>query len=105
VVNGIFYFYEFESLILRKRQNIQHFVNTTFSVKKLNQQKIDLNEFDHDHLHLLFGLINPVSDTECNVRVISWIIYYGHTHLLQDGPCSSDLFMKTSNRFIHWISA
>jgi hypothetical protein len=49
---------EFESLILRKRQNIQHFVNTAFSVKKLNQQKIDLNEFDHDRLHLLFGLIN-----------------------------------------------
>ena len=75
---------EFESLILRKRQNIQHFVNTAFSVKKPNQQKIDLNEFDHDRLHLLFGLINPVSDTEYNVRVISWIIYYGHTHLLQE---------------------
>jgi ABC-type dipeptide/oligopeptide/nickel transport system ATPase component len=45
---------EFESLIIRKRQNIQHFVKTTFSVKKLNQQKIDLNEFDHDRLHLLF---------------------------------------------------
>ena len=74
---------EFESLILRKRQNIQHFFNTTFSVKQPTQQ-IHLNEFGHDRLDLLFGLIHPVSNTEYNVRVISWIINYGHTHLLQE---------------------
>jgi hypothetical protein len=32
---------EFDSLILRKRQNIHHFVDTIFSVNRPTQQMID----------------------------------------------------------------
>jgi hypothetical protein len=31
-----------------------------------------------------FGSIYHVPNTEYNARVISWTIYYGHTHLLQE---------------------
>jgi hypothetical protein len=60
-------------LILRKRQNIQNFVNTAFSVKKPNQQKIDLGRLNL----LLDTTFRPGYGIEHNIRVISWIIYYG----------------------------
>ena len=77
-------FDEFESLILRKCQNI-HLVNTTFFAKEPIQQIIDIIEFDR--LQVLFDSIHRTvcgSEHTCNVRVISWIINYGHTHLLQE---------------------
>jgi hypothetical protein len=77
-------FEEFESLILRKCQNI-HLVNTTFFAKEPIQQMIDIIEIDR--LQVLFGTIHRTvcgSENTCNVRVISWIINYGHTHLLQE---------------------
>jgi ankyrin repeat protein len=73
-------FDEFESLILRKRRNIQHFVNTNFSAEK---QMFDF--ISYERLSLLFDEVCDMeSDSEYNVRVISWIINYGHTHLLQE---------------------
>ena len=76
-------FDEFKSLILSKRQNIHHFVHTTFSVKMQIPWMNDINEYIR--LHLLFDEGCDVeSDSEYNVRVISWIINYGHTHLLQE---------------------
>jgi hypothetical protein len=78
-------FDEFESLILRKCQNIQHFVNTTFSAKQPIQQMFDMIEFNR--LPVLFGAIHSTVygiENTYNVRVISWIINYGHTHLLQE---------------------
>jgi ankyrin repeat protein len=80
-------FDEFKSLILRKRQNIHHFVRTTFSIKKPNPGMSDIIEYIRlrRRLHLLFGKGCDVeSDSVFNVRVISWIINYGHTHLLQE---------------------
>ena len=77
-------FDEFESLILRKCQNI-HLVNTTFFAKEPIQEIIDIIEFDR--LKVLFDSIHRTvcgSEHTCNVRVISWIINYGHTHLLQE---------------------
>ena len=77
-------FEDFELLILRKCQNI-HLVNTTFLAKEPNQQIIDIIEFDR--LQVLFDSIHRTvcgSEHTCNVRVISWIINYGHTHLLQE---------------------
>ena len=77
-------FEDFELLILRKCQNI-HLVNTTFFAKEPIQQIIDIIEFDR--LQVLFDTIHRTvcgSEHTCNVRVISWIINYGHTHLLQE---------------------
>ena len=74
-------FDEFKSLILRKCQNI-HLVNTTFFAKEPIQQIIEF-----DRLQVLFDSIHHTvcgSEHTCNVRVISWIINYGHTHLLQE---------------------
>ena len=76
-------FDEFESLILRKRENIHHFVHTTFSVKSPHQQII--GGIEYNRLHLLFdSVLHVESGPEYNVMVISWIINYGHTHLLQE---------------------
>jgi ankyrin repeat protein len=76
-------FDEFESLILRKRENIHHFVHTTFSVKRPHQQMI--GGIEYNRLHLLFdSVLHVESGPEYNVMVISWIINYGHTHLLQE---------------------
>ena len=75
-------FDEFESLILRKRQNIEHLLNYTFHVEKPNQEDIDVDEYGR--LHLLVGTVYHLeSGIEHNVSVISWIINYGHTHILQ----------------------
>jgi ankyrin repeat protein len=76
-------FEDFELLILRKCQNI-HLVNTFFAKEPI-QQIIDIIEFDR--LQVLFDTIHRTvcgSEHTCNVRVISWIINYGHTHLLQE---------------------
>jgi ankyrin repeat protein len=80
-------FDEFESLILRKHQNIRHFVHATFSVEKPIRETSDIIE--------CFRLLRQLcllcekgcdveSDSVINIRVISWIINYGHTHLLQE---------------------
>ena len=76
-------FDEFQSLILRKQENIRHFVQKTFSVRKNFQKWSDFAE--HMSLHLLFDMVyHENSDTDHCLRVISWMIYYGHTHLLQE---------------------
>jgi ankyrin repeat protein len=76
-------FDEFKSLILEKCQNIHHFVKSTFSVNKSITVTIDI--IQRDRLHLLFGRVfNVKSSTEYNIKVISWIINYGHTRLLQE---------------------
>jgi ankyrin repeat protein len=80
-------FDEFKSLILRKRQNIHDFVRKNFSIKMPIPWTSDIIEYIrlHRRLHLLFDEGCDVeSDSEYNVRVISWIINYGHTHLLQE---------------------
>jgi ankyrin repeat protein len=62
-------------------------VYTTFSVKKPIPGMGDIIEYIrlHRQLHLLFDKGCDVeSDSVFNVRVISWIINYGHTHLLQE---------------------
>ena len=70
-------FDEFESLILGK------YMHTTFSVKKSIPEMNDIIE--DDRLQLLFDRVFDVeSGPEYNVKVIRWIIYYGHTHLLQE---------------------
>jgi ankyrin repeat protein len=70
-------FDEFESLILGKC------MHTTFSVKKSIPEMNDIIE--DDRLQLLFDRVFDVeSGPEYNVKVIRWIIYYGHTHLLQE---------------------
>jgi hypothetical protein len=72
-------FDKFESLILGKC------MHTIFSVKKPIPEMIDIIE--DDHLQLLFDRVFDVeSGPEYIVKVIRWIIYYGHT------------------RFIDWIS-
>jgi hypothetical protein len=66
-------FDEFESLILKKSQNIRHFVHTTFSVKKPNPGRSDIIEYIHlrSRLHLLFDKRCDVeSDSVFKVRVI-----------------------------------
>jgi ankyrin repeat protein len=76
-------FDEFKSLILGKCQNIRHFVKSTLSVNKSITETIDI--IQRDRLHLLFGRVfNVNSATEYNVKVISWIINYGHTQLLEE---------------------
>jgi hypothetical protein len=76
-------FDEFKSLILGKCQNIRHFVKSTLSVNKSITETIDI--IQRDRLHLLFGRVfNLKSATEYNVKVISWIINYGHTQLLEE---------------------
>ena len=76
-------FDEFKSLILGKCQNIRHFANSTFSVNKSITETIDI--IQRYRLHLLFGRVfNVKSGTEYNVKVISWIINYGHTQLLEE---------------------
>jgi hypothetical protein len=57
----------------------------TFFAKEPIQQIIDIIKFDR--LEVLFDTIHRTvcgSEHTCNVRVISWIINYGHTHLLQE---------------------
>jgi ankyrin repeat protein len=74
-------FDEFELLILMKRQNICHFVKTSFSVNKPET----IGSIQRSRLHLLFDHVeSDTSDPVFNVKVISWIINYGHTHLLQE---------------------
>jgi len=76
-------FDEFQSLVLRKQENIRHFVQKTLSVEKHIQKWSDFTE--HRSLYLLFDMVyRENSDPEHSVRIISWIIYYGHTHLLQE---------------------
>jgi len=75
-------FDEFESLVLRKRENIRHFVQKTLSVDKPIQKQSDIAE--QNRLYLLFDSVYCwKSDPEHSVRVISWIINYGHTRLLK----------------------
>ena len=71
-------FDEFELLILKNRQNICHFVTTSFSVNKPER----IGSIERSRLNLLFDYVEfqPVY----KVTVISWIINYGHTHLLQE---------------------
>ena len=65
---------EFKSLILEK-----NFVEKTFSVDE------PVGLFERDRLFLLFEKIFCVaSGTSYDVRVISWIINFGHIHLLQE---------------------
>ena len=74
---------EFELLILRQRHDIDDFVVTTFSTNRPTQQIID--SIGYERLFLLFELVFPwKSHPQCIVKVISWIINYGHTHLLQE---------------------
>jgi hypothetical protein len=74
-------FNEFESLILRKHENIGHFAQKTLSVTNYIEALSSITELQR--LQLLFDETLE-SDLEYNVRVISWIINYGHTHLLQE---------------------
>jgi ankyrin repeat protein len=76
-------FDEFESLILKKHVNILHFVQKTLSLNDHNQKPTDFTE--RMHLYLLLDIeFSKTSDLEPSVRVISWIISYGHTHLLKE---------------------
>jgi hypothetical protein len=74
---------KFESLILRKRDDIHDFVAATFSANMPTQKMIDVIEYGR--LFLLFDLeVHVRSGLKYIVEVISWIINYGHTHLLQE---------------------
>ena len=74
---------EFESLILRKRDDIHDFVAATFSANMPTQQMID--DIEYGRLFLLFDVeVHKRSGLKYIVEVISWIINYGHTHLLQE---------------------
>jgi ankyrin repeat protein len=76
-------FDEFESLILKKHMNIRHFVQKTLSLNDHNQKPTDFTE--RMRLYLLLDIeFSQISDLEPSVRVISWIINYGHTHLLKE---------------------
>ena len=76
-------FGEFKSLILWKRKKIDDFVEKTFSVNECISETIDV--IQRYRLHLLFGRVFHVqSGNGYKVKVISWIINYGHTHLLQE---------------------
>jgi ankyrin repeat protein len=71
------HFDEFESLILRKHENIHHILQ-----KRIHKQT-DITE--RRSLHMLFDQEwSEKSEIECSIRTISWIINYGHTHLLQE---------------------
>ena len=75
--------HEFESVILRKRHGIDDFMVTTFSANMPTQQMID--GIGYERLFLLFDLVfHMKSGPQYFVKVISWIINYGHTHLLQE---------------------
>ena len=74
---------EFESLILRKRHGIDDFMVTTLSANRPTQQMI--GGIGYERLLLLFDLVfHRKSYPQYIVKVISWIINYGHTHLLQE---------------------
>jgi ankyrin repeat protein len=74
---------KFESLILRKRDDIHDFVAATLSANMPTQQMIDVIEYGR--LFLLFYVeVHVRSGLKYIVEVISWIINYGHTHLLQE---------------------
>ena len=77
-------FDEFQSLILRKHQceSIRHFWEKTLSVEKIIQKLFDFTEWRC--LIMLFDTVFHENHAEYSVRVISWIINYGHTHLLQE---------------------
>jgi ankyrin repeat protein len=76
-------FDEFESLILKKHMNIRHFVQKTLSLHDHNQTPTDFTE--RMRLYLLLDIeVSQISDLEPSVRVIRWIINYGHTHLLKE---------------------
>jgi hypothetical protein len=76
-------FNEFESLILRKHENIRHFAKKTLSIKNFIETEPDTTVLQR--LQLLFDeTLDMKSGFKYNVRVISWIINYGHTQLLQE---------------------
>jgi ankyrin repeat protein len=74
-------FDEFESLILRKHENIHQFV------QKIPSSKEDIKKqyciVERRRLPLLFHSVHN-GKSEGSFRVINWIIGYGHTHLLKE---------------------
>ena len=76
-------FDEFESLILRNHENNLHYVQKIPSFKEDIKKQFYIAE--HRRLYFLFDSVHcRKSDSEESVRVISWIINYGHTHLLKE---------------------
>ena len=77
-------FDEFESLILREHGNVYHIMQKIAHFEYIIERRVGFIAECH-RLYLLFDWDHyRNSDFKGGVRVISWIINYGHTHLLKE---------------------